>query len=116
MPLLRSSRSCWLLIASLALLAFSRMDASASGIAAGTDHTCALATSSRFLIDGDMIDVDVPAIEDLADQLGIDNEDLVSDSDDDGYIDLPPGSQLDLPTGEVAYGPQSSLENPRIPL
>jgi hypothetical protein len=42
MPLLRFPRSCWLLLAPLAVLAFSAMDASAYDLAAGRYHTCAI--------------------------------------------------------------------------
>ena len=42
MPVFRSPRSCWLLLASLAVLVFGAMDASAYDIAAGVYHTCAL--------------------------------------------------------------------------
>ncbi len=56
----------------------------------------------RFLIDEEMIDSDEPAIEALAQQYGIeDSEDLITDNDGDGYIDLPVGVVLDLPTGQV---------------
>ncbi len=69
--------------------------------------------STRFLVDGDdMIDSDIPVIEDLAAQLGILPEVLISDVDGDGFIDLyqhlldlPPDEEerfvLELPTGQV---------------
>ena len=57
--------------------------------------------SLRFLIDDEMIDSDEQDIEDLANQIGVDKEDLISDLDDDGWIDIPVGSVLELPTGQV---------------
>jgi Flp pilus assembly protein TadG len=55
----------------------------------------------RFLIDDEMIDSDVGAIEDLADILGMSSDDLISDGNSDGFIDLPAGITLELPTGQV---------------
>ena len=55
----------------------------------------------RFLLDDEMFDTDVPSIEDLADSLQVDPEDLLSDGDGDGFIDIPGGSTLELPTGQV---------------
>ncbi len=63
--------------------------------------------STRFLVDGDMIDSDIPVIENLAAQLGMPPEDLISDLDPvDGFIDLyqhlpPEDKVLELPTGQV---------------
>lgn len=56
---------------------------------------------TRFLIDNEMIDKDVPAIEQLAQQMGVEPDELINDLDGDWFIDLPPGVQLDLPTGQV---------------
>jgi hypothetical protein len=72
-------------------------------------------TSSRFLIDSDMIDTDVESIEDLAEQLNIDKENLISDLNDDGYIDLPPGTQLDVPTGEIGDEALFDISHPAFP-
>ena len=69
---------------------------------------------TRFLIDDEMIDKDVPAIEELASSLGRDVEELVTcrgfnqgkqygDSDwtwEDNFLDLPAGETLSLPTGQ----------------
>ena len=60
-----------------------------------------LSEGFRFLIDDEMIDSDEPSIEDLANQLGVDPDDLISDGDNDGFIDIPPGCFLELPTGQV---------------
>lgn len=68
----------------------------------------------RFLIDDEMIDKDVPAIEDLAYSLGRDVEELVTPRGfnqgkeygdgnwvwEDNFLDLPAGVQLSLPTGQ----------------
>jgi len=54
----------------------------------------------RFLLDGDMFDNDVRDIEDLAGRLGVSSEDLISDRDRDGFLDIPAGEQLELPTGQ----------------
>ena len=69
---------------------------------------------TRFLIDEDMFDKDTPAIEDLANALSRDAEELVTargfnagrdygDSDwtwCDNFVDIPAGSTLILPTGQ----------------
>jgi Flp pilus assembly protein TadG len=69
---------------------------------------------TRFLIDDEMIDKDVPAIEDVANRLGRDVEKLVTprgfnegkkygDSNwtwTDNFLDLPSGEILSLPTGQ----------------
>lgn len=57
--------------------------------------------TTRFLIDNEMIDSDIPVIEDLAASLGISPIDLISDLDGDWFIDLPPGVVLELPTGQL---------------
>lgn len=55
----------------------------------------------RFLIDDEMFDTDVEEIEDLADDLGVSPDTLLSDNDGDWFIDLPAGTELELPTGQV---------------
>lgn len=55
----------------------------------------------RFLLDDELIDSDVPTIEALAQKLGVPSDQLISDMDGDGFIDIPPGSVLELPTGQV---------------
>ena len=55
----------------------------------------------KYLLDDEMFDSDVTTIEDLANQLGEDSDDIISDLDGDGFIDLPAGEQLELPTGQV---------------
>lgn len=58
-------------------------------------------TGTRFLLDDELIDSDIPAIEELADRLDMDPEGLISDLDGDFFVDLPPGETLELPTGQV---------------
>lgn len=55
----------------------------------------------RFLIDDEMIDSDIESIEDLAQANNVPPDDLISDGDNDGFIDLPPGATLEVPTGQV---------------
>jgi len=92
------------------LLGKSFVDISASAIATVPSSNI----GSRFLIDDEMIDKDVPAIEDLANDLGVDAEELVTargfnqgkeynDSNwtwEDNFLDLPAGETLSLPTGQ----------------
>lgn len=54
----------------------------------------------KFLLDEETIDSDEQAIEDLASQYGVPPEDLITDNDGDGWIDLPPDTTLELPTGQ----------------
>lgn len=56
---------------------------------------------TRWIVDAEMIDSDIPVIEDLARRLGMDSEELISDNDGDWFIDIPPGEVLELPTGQV---------------
>jgi len=86
----------------------SHTDVRASAIAVCGD------IGTRFLIDDEMIDKDVPAIQDLAASLGRDVEELVTprgfnrgkeygDPDwtwEDNFLDLPAGIELSLPTGQ----------------
>ena len=58
-------------------------------------------TAFQLLVDDEMIDSDEEDIEDLANSMGVDPDDLIYDNDDDGFIDLPPGTTLELPTGQV---------------
>ena len=54
----------------------------------------------RFLIDDEMFDTDVPAIEDFAEDQGVSTDDLLTDADGDYFIDFPP-TVIELPTGQV---------------
>ena len=56
---------------------------------------------TRFLCDNEMIDKDVPSIEALAAANGDDPQMYMEDNNNDWFIDLPPGSTLQVPTGQV---------------
>ena len=62
---------------------------------------------TRFLIDDEMFDTDEPAIINLAAQLGVSPEHLLSAVDEtsadpvDWFLNLPAGAELELPTGQV---------------
>lgn len=58
-------------------------------------------TYSRFLIDQELIDSDIPVIEELAERYGVESDWIIEDNDGDWFIDLPPGEILELPTGQV---------------
>ena len=89
-------------------------DVIATAIAMRETPTPQGGTGTRFLIDDEMIDKDVPAIEDLADDLNRDVEELVTPRGfnagkqygagnwtwEDNFLDLPAGAQLSLPTGQ----------------
>ncbi len=70
---------------------------------------------SRFIIDDEMIDSDIPVIENLADLLGIPSDELISDMDGDWFIDLPPGEVLELPTGQVGDEGMFDIAHPEFP-
>ena len=75
-------------------------DVSATAIAVAKSSSSSSGTF-RFLVDDEMFDTDGPGIEDLADAEGMTGEELLSDGDDDGFIDMPPGVTVELPTGQV---------------
>jgi len=64
-------------------------------------YQAASGLGGRFLCDDELIDNDVPSIEALAAANGDDPEDYVTDNNDDWFIDMPPGSTIELPTGQV---------------
>ena len=70
---------------------------------------------TRFLIDNEMFDTDIPAIQDLAAAMGVTPDDLLSDGNDDWFIDLPPGAVLELPTGQVGDVALWDREHPAFP-
>lgn len=84
------------------------VDATAIAVAAGSG-------GSRFLIDAEMIDSDIPVIEDLAESLGEKPEDIISDMNGDWFIDLPPGVVLELPTGQVGDEGLFDITRPEFP-
>ena len=86
-----------------AILGFDQVDVSAAATAVSPSGA---GTGSRFLIDDEMIDSDVPVIEKLANSIGMDKEDIISDLDGDWFIDLwkhcgSVNCQFELPTGQV---------------
>ncbi len=95
----------------LRILGFNTLPVSAQAIAINPTTV----ESTRFLVDGDMIDSDIPVIEALAAQLGIPPEDLISDLDGDWFIDLPPGQVLELPTGQVGDASLFDISHPAYP-
>ena len=88
-------------------------DVWAEAIAVGTPLRTGV--GSRFLIDDDMFDTDVPVIEDLAARLDVTTDDLLSDNDGDWFIDLPPGEVLELPTGQVGDSAIYDAIHPEFP-
>ncbi len=95
----------------LGILGFNTLPVSAQAIAVGTKSLPA----TRFTIDGEMIAPGIPVIEDLAAELGILPEDLISDLDGDWFIDLPPGQVLELPTGQVGDPAFFDISHPAYP-
>ena len=88
-------------------------DVSAEAIALGVPRRAGGGT--RFLIDDDMFDTDVPAIENLAASMGMTTDELLSDNDGDWFIDLPPGEVLELPTGQVGDSAIFDATHPEFP-
>lgn len=70
---------------------------------------------TRFLIDDEMIDSDIPVIEALAKANGMKSEKIISDNDGDWFIDLPPGTELELPTGQVGDEGLFDINHPEFP-
>ena len=70
---------------------------------------------TRFLIDNEMIDTDVPEIQKLATSLGITPSELLSDADGDWFIDLPPDAELELPTGQLGDEALFDINHPSFP-
>ena len=70
---------------------------------------------ARFLFDEDLIDSDVPVIENLAAAHNMDPEVMISDNNGDWFIDIPPGSVLELPTGQVGDEGIFDTDHPGFP-
>ena len=87
----------------------------------GDVRTVAVATGTasgpvtRFLIDDEMIDSDVPTIEALANSLGVGSDEIISDNDGDFFIDLPPATVIELPTGQVGDEALFDIASPHFP-
>ena len=76
--------------------------------------------ATRFLIDDEMIDSDIPVIEDVAAQAGLPPEEIISDNNDDWFIDLfqhmPLGDKtIELPTGQVGDEALFDIDHPAWP-
>ena len=76
--------------------------------------------ATRFLIDDEMIDSDVPVIEDLAAWAGLPPDELINDNDGDWFIDLfqhmPPGdTTIEPPTGQVGDEALFDIDHPAWP-
>ncbi len=69
--------------------------------AEATAYRAANNNGSRFLIDNEMINKDVPSIQSLAASMGKDPEEFMNDMNGDWFIDLPPGAVIEVPTGQV---------------
>ena len=72
-------------------------------------------TGTRFLIDDEMFDTDIPEIENLAAAYGTTSAALLSDSDGDWFIDMPPGEVLELPTGQIGDEALFAIDHPEWP-
>lgn len=74
---------------------------------------------SRFLIDNEMFDTDVPAIEAVANSLpGVTTDDLLTDADGDWFIDfydLAGPVTLSLPTGQSGDEGLFDIDHPAFP-
>ncbi len=90
------------------LAGYDQMDVSATAIAVLSEG--ASNGGGRFLLDSEVIDVDIPIIEDMAAELGITPDELLGDANDDWFVDFwdychtlpgPDGCVLELPTGQV---------------
>ena len=74
-------------------------------------------THTRFLIDDEMFDTDIPVIEQLAASLGVSSADLLADSDGDWFIDLYDLAGpvvLELPTGQVGDEALFDIDHPQF--
>ena len=98
------------------IFGITQADVSAVAIAAAPSGS----TASRFLIDNEMIDSDIPAIENLANNIGMATEDIISDLDDDWFIDLwqhcaSVSCQFELPTGQLGDAALFDIDHSAFP-
>src|SRR5688572_9048204 len=56
---------------------------------------------TRFLVDNEMFDPGLQWVKDLAVQTGKKEDDLLSDLNGDWFIDIPAGTKVEVPTGQV---------------
>ncbi len=69
----------------------------------------------RFLIDTELFDTDVPTIEALAAQEGVSADQLLSDANGDWFIDMPPGVEIELSTGQTGDAGLFDGDHPAFP-
>ena len=70
---------------------------------------------TRFIIDNEMIDKDIPSIEALAASMGMDPQEFMEDNNGDWFIDLPPGAEIEVPTGQVGDEGMFDITHPEYP-
>lgn len=88
------------------VLGHRKVDISASAVAALTSEAAEGADDPkppafRYLIDEEMIDSDIKSIENFAAANNEAPDFYLYDHDNDGFIDLPPGTELELETGQI---------------
>ncbi|MEE9161501.1 MAG: TadG family pilus assembly protein [Candidatus Neomarinimicrobiota bacterium] len=103
------------------LMGYDQMDVSALAIAAGPMQ---FSGGGKFILDAEVIDTDIPVIEDLAFALGITPDTLIGDANDDWFLDIwdhcmnlpqPEGCRIELPTGQLGDEGLWNFEHPSFP-
>ncbi|MGH8528099.1 MAG: TadG family pilus assembly protein, partial [Gammaproteobacteria bacterium] len=69
--------------------------------AVGWAQTASNDDFTRFLVDNEMFDPGLQWVKTLAAQLGKKEDDLLSDLNGDWFIDIPAGTRVEVPTGQV---------------
>ena len=96
------------------IVGYHHADIGASAIATRTEG----GGGSRFLIDDEMFDTDVPAIEVAATSAGVTTDDLLTDSDGDWFIDfydLAGPGPYELPSGQLGDEALFDIDHPAFP-
>ncbi len=103
------------------VMGFNQTDVSATAIAVMSQGG---GGGSRFLIDSEVMDNGIPAIEDMAAGLGITSDQLLGDANNDWFVDFwdychtlpqPDGCILELPTGQLADEGLFDMTHPAFP-